>query len=277
MPVTSAVGSVHQGGNSFFGASNAVGYMRISPNGQKLALAQRENQFELYDFNSSTGTVANYQSLTGANNLCYGIEFSPDNSRLYTTMYTDGGGSTSIYQYNLLAGSGTAIQNSRQIIGSVSGLSTTIQAAPNGKLYLSAYNKTYLNAINQPNALGSACSFQENAVALGIKQGQNGLPNFPNAFGSLVTSTVAKLNATTAVYPNPARTQISISLPEDMRMHSVVVSLVNALGQNVLQQTFGAQQHGALIILPVADISKGIYTVQITSAAGKVNKKIVVE
>ncbi|MCB2379191.1 T9SS type A sorting domain-containing protein [Hymenobacter sp. BT635] len=198
-PLASTVGPVHQGGGSFFGAANAVGYMRISPNGSKLALAQRDNGFELYDFDKATGTVSNYLGLSGLSTYYYGIEFSPDNSRLYTTMYSDGGFDSSIYQFNLLAGSAAAIQTSRQLIGSVSGLSVAIQGAPNGKIYLSALNKTYLNSIEQPNAFGSACAFRENTVSLGTRAGQNGLPNFPNAFVANEWT-----GAVSTVYTDPA-------------------------------------------------------------------------
>lgn len=184
-PVISSVGPIHQGGGSFFGAANAVGTMRISPNGAKLALAQRDTQFELYDFNNASGTVSNYKNLFGPSFYYYGVEFSPDNSRLYACMYSDGGSSSSIYQFNLLAGNSAAIANSRQLIGSTSGLSAAIQAAPNGKIYLSALNRASLNSIEKPNELGAACEFRLATVSLGAKSGQNGLPNFPNAFAPL--------------------------------------------------------------------------------------------
>ncbi|MCB2407725.1 T9SS type A sorting domain-containing protein [Hymenobacter lucidus] len=195
-PVVSAVGPVHQGGGSFFGAANAVGYMRISPNGSKLALALRDSQFELYDFNKATGSVSNYIGLLGTSTFYYGVEFSPDNSRLYTSMYADGATSSTIYQYNLLAGSGAAIQNSRQTVGFVNGLAAALQNGPDGKIYVSALNKAYLSSIAQPNALGSACNFREGTVALGAKLSQNGLPNFPNAFAFVANEWTGAVSTT---------------------------------------------------------------------------------
>lgn len=56
-PVTSAVGSIHQGGGSFFGDGNAIGCMKASPDGKHLALAKRDDLTELYDFDNATGQV----------------------------------------------------------------------------------------------------------------------------------------------------------------------------------------------------------------------------
>ncbi|UOQ70370.1 T9SS type A sorting domain-containing protein [Hymenobacter cellulosilyticus] len=274
-PVASIAGPVHQGGGSFFGAANAVGYMRISPNGAKLALAQRDSQFELYDFSNSTGSVSNYMSLQGSNYLRYGIEFSPDNSRLYTTSYSDGGYDTSVDQFNLVAVGASAIQNSRQTIASISGLCVAIQAAPNGKLYLSALNKNYLSSIEQPNLLGNSAGFRTNSVSLGQRVGQNGLPNFPNAVSSVVASTTAQLSAATSLTPNPARAQVTLTLPATMAKQSVEVDFINVLGQIVAHEA--RPSAASPLTFSLAQLAQGVYTVRISSAAGIASKKLVVE
>ncbi|RAK69648.1 T9SS type A sorting domain-containing protein [Hymenobacter edaphi] len=178
-PVVSAAGPVHQGGGSFFGAGNAVGCMRVSPNGQWLALAQRDNQFALHNFDNGTGVVSNYVSL-GHYGYNYGVEFSPNSSRLYCSASPGG----SIGQYNLQAGTPAQIAASRVSIysGDISGL----QRGPDGKIYGAMLFNNALSVINHPDALGAACNLSVGTVGLGGRQSQNGLPNFPNAFPRVV-------------------------------------------------------------------------------------------
>jgi hypothetical protein len=277
-PVVSAVGPVHQGGGSFFGAANAVGYLRISPDGTKLALAQRDAQFEVYNFNSLTGVVSDFVPLTGLEPSNYGVEFSPDNSRLYTTGYS-AYPTTTIYQFNLLAGSGASIQASRTVVGSVSGLCVAVQSGFNGKLYLSALNQPMLSTISLPNALGTACSFQGNTVALGQKLGQNGLPNFPSAFSLpiLASTAAAGLSAKASVFPNPARTDFTLSLPETMRQQAVLVLVTSLQGQEMVRQTLEAPGSVSSLVVPIGGLAKGVYIVRASSAAGSIEKKLVVE
>ncbi|GAA3996923.1 hypothetical protein GCM10022408_04450 [Hymenobacter fastidiosus] len=51
-----------------------------------------------------------------------------------------------------------------------------------GRIYAPVFGKNYLNVIDTPNAPGVAAGFCENGVSLGEGIGQNGLPNYPNAF-----------------------------------------------------------------------------------------------
>lgn len=191
-PVISNVGPIHQGGASFFGAGNAVGCMKASPDGRHLALAQRDSQCELYDFNNSTGGVSNYL-LLAYHDYTYGVEFSPDNSKLYTTYSLAG----EITQYNLLAGSPTAIVNSATVIVSAERLGNLL-LGPDNKIYVASYGNTFLNAIQNPNATGAACNYKRQAVTLAGKQGLNGLPNFANIYPTISYSAYFTSNASCA-------------------------------------------------------------------------------
>ncbi len=277
-PVISTVGPVHTGGGSFFGAANAVGYMRISPLGTHLALAQRDRQFELYSFNNSTGSVSNYVSLPAYGDHYCGIEFSPDNSRLYTSTYVDGGYASTIYQYNLLAGSSTAISNSQQTIANLSGLSVVLQVGPDRKIYIAPFNTPFLHAINSPNSLGTACGLTLNTVSLGQRIAQVGLPNFPNAFASQPLSTASqKLAEQVAVYPNPTQDVVWVRLPATLHKQSSEVAVFDALGQKVLQERLrvSTNEEGTAVKLPA--MPKGIYTLQVTTSAGLTSKKLVIQ
>ena len=77
-PVISAVGIVHTGTINY-----TLGQMKISPDGSNLALATYSNAVnQLFDFDNVTGVVSNPITLT-ATPYDYGVEFSPDGSKLY--------------------------------------------------------------------------------------------------------------------------------------------------------------------------------------------------
>ncbi|MFT3908740.1 MAG: hypothetical protein QM737_04895 [Ferruginibacter sp.] len=68
------------------GSQDKLGYVRVSPNGLKLCIAYTRNSLsQLFDFDNITGILSNPIDLTTS--LLpfgpYGIEFSPDNSKLY--------------------------------------------------------------------------------------------------------------------------------------------------------------------------------------------------
>jgi len=173
-PVLSVTGAVHTG------VAGYIGYLKPSHNGKKLALAIRGlDRFELFDFNSLTGAVSNPISFTGTLIYikAYGVEFSPDNSKLYLS-----GGLTTSYirQINLNAGDSLAIVNSTVQIGSpATQFMGAVQLGPDSKIYGAKYNTINLGVINNPNELGTACNYVDNQVVLLTgTQSQAGLPNF---------------------------------------------------------------------------------------------------
>lgn len=178
-PVASSVGAPQSGGGGNFNANNAVGYLRASADGSHLAMTQRTTVPELFDFNNATGQVSNAIQLNqNAFGAFYGMEFSPDGSRLYG-FTIDGYGIT---QWNLAAGSASAIMASAtRVANSVSSLGA-LAKGPDGKIYVSVYEAGYLAAIPNPNALGAACGYVANAVFLKGATCQYGLPNAPSSF-----------------------------------------------------------------------------------------------
>jgi hypothetical protein len=63
-----------------------VGCMKISPNGKKIGVAFISPGFEILDFDNATGVINNSLFLSSVPNLsasAYGVEFSPDGSKLY--------------------------------------------------------------------------------------------------------------------------------------------------------------------------------------------------
>jgi len=179
-PVVSNVGTIHN--NSVM--QNTYGYLKFSPGGNKIALAiGYQDMFELLDFDDQTGIVSNAIQLP-VNEHVYGVEFSPDNARLYTTHYSN---TTFIYtldQYDLTAGTASAIINSRIPIASVFDPDEmrALQLATDGKIYVAKKNIGFLAVINYPDSLGAACNFVDNAVSLGGNACFLGLPNFITSY-----------------------------------------------------------------------------------------------
>lgn len=158
------------------------GCMSISPDGSKLAMAVSGlgswTGFTLYDFDPATGIVSNSLSLTANMPFCYGVEFSPDGTKLY--------GSQSllpqkrIYQWDLSAGSAAQIVASQYTVFSANtntaSRAGTIKRAINNKLYVATQGVNSLGVINNPNLSGSACNYNDLGQPLS-RTCAMGLPN----------------------------------------------------------------------------------------------------
>jgi gliding motility-associated-like protein len=172
-PVTTDIGAVHGGGGGATSNANSVGYLRASLDGRKVAVGIRDYSFELFDFDPASGRLANAITLKTVYRS-YGVEFSPNSRLLYGTNL-DGRG---LFQYDLQAGSATDIANSGQLIASTSNNVGAVQAGPDGKLYVSIVNSSYLAVIARPDVRGAGCGFREDGVYLNGKTARTGLPNF---------------------------------------------------------------------------------------------------
>ena len=175
-PIISVVGNYMGGFNT-----NAIGDMKISPDGSKLALAIL-GQWEcmLFDFDNETGVVSNPLTVLSftTESAFYGVEFSPDSQKLYTSISQKG-----IFQFNL-NGTPSEIINSKTQIGTLSVFNKTLQLAPDGKIYVAQNSSNYLNIISNPNTLGTACNYLSgtNGIFLNGRRSESGLPPFIQSF-----------------------------------------------------------------------------------------------
>ncbi|GAB2819940.1 PKD domain-containing protein [Ferruginibacter profundus] len=170
--------------------SSFLGYMKASPNGKKIAIAFWNVNVDVSDFDNATGIVSNSISLfqpTDPHYLSYGVEFSPNSSLLYTTVWRDASNALSkneLHQYDITLGSPAAIRASRQIISGLFNpgeIYAALQIAPDGKMYMSQnlsplISPTYISSIDNPNTYGSGCNFTNNAM-------QWSQPNQKSTFG----------------------------------------------------------------------------------------------
>ncbi len=175
-PVISHVGATHSSPNN-----HTHGYMKVSPDGKKLVITNRILQsFELFDFDSNSGIVSNALLFPGDYNYVYGLEFSPDCSKLYVGKYSEG---SRIYQFDLMAGTPQDIFASKYIVGGVSNSHLgALQLAPDHRIYMSKNDNlvgdAYLGVINFPNEPRSDCNYIEDGFYLKGRKCIWGLPNF---------------------------------------------------------------------------------------------------
>lgn len=152
--VISDIGSVHVSSDS----TDMIGNMKFSPDGSKLALAiYGSKKIELFDFDKCSGKLGNVKTYSTPFNH-YGIEFSPDNSKLY---FSFGG----IYQLDLsLPNPVPVLVDNDPSFNNV--YSSALQLAPDNKIYVSKYGLQTLSVINQPNNSGVACNVDNQSVLL---------------------------------------------------------------------------------------------------------------
>jgi gliding motility-associated-like protein len=177
-------------------AEDPRGYLKVSPDGKKLASAtftQYTNfntganfigngDVRLYSFDDSTGIVNNNeQKLINNpqnNGVPYGVEFSPNSTKLYTSTFD--GTTYRLFQFDLTSAN---IASSKTLIHTEIGYRGALQLAPNGKIYatipVNYQNGTQsLDAINAPDEIGIACNFTTNSINLSPGTAMQGLPPF---------------------------------------------------------------------------------------------------
>ncbi len=160
--------------------SYGIGYMKASPDGTKLAVANaKDNTAYLLDFDDATGVISNPVSLRldQGNNSPYGLEFSPDSSKLYLSDWHD-----KVTQFDL------ADNNLETIINTRSNYRSALQLGLDGKIYQTytvgyGSGSQFLSVIEHPNVAGTACSYRYKYVHLpnGMEAHQ-GLPPFIQSY-----------------------------------------------------------------------------------------------
>ncbi len=166
------------------------GYLKLSPDGTKIAIANFTDGLFLYDFNESTGGISNQQfiSLPGANKNPYGLEFSPNSNLLYVHATNEieatGNYSSSLLQFDITS---TDIEASLIELDNRAIYRGALQQGENGKIYrtiTTSYTEgtPYLGVINNPNEIGLAANYLHNEVSLNGKNAMQGLPPFIQSF-----------------------------------------------------------------------------------------------
>lgn len=181
-----------------FEAQDKRGYLKISPNGKKIAIAHmKDKTLILYDFNNATGRIKNPQQLVFPSpaDSPYGVEFSGSGDKLYVHASNDffsknslewnnpDNHISSLYQFDLTQNDEILISNSRVEIDSQNLFRGALQLGPDQKIYRAlsnSYNNgsNYLGVIEFPEKGGLECSYKHNKIDLGTQKSTQGLPPF---------------------------------------------------------------------------------------------------
>jgi len=170
---------ISPGGVSVAGSKfDAIGYLKVSSEGNRLASAIKLlNLVEIGSFDNTTGKVGNLQVIPNVS-TAYGVEFSPDNTKLYATDYFD----RQLYQFDLSSNDINTITNSRVTIFTSTSALSAIQQAPDGKIYVSRDAHGQMGVISDPDQLGLACNYNDIGFDLNGKECYAGLPTFVQSF-----------------------------------------------------------------------------------------------
>ncbi len=165
------------------------GMVCFSPDGNRYALTNTywatDGRIFIYDFDKESGLLypnpkVQYNTL----DHLYGICFSPDNSKLYTSGRTIGSGIGSIRQYDMTSNDvfSTEVSVYHNGIGKHS-----MYLGPDEKIYVAQYNSDYIGVINFPNLKGLDCDFVEEGVYLGGdgRKSSHGLQNILPRYAEL--------------------------------------------------------------------------------------------
>lgn len=178
------------------------GYLRISPDGSKIALVTQGfvNTTDLtetargawyFNFNNATGTVFNPRRIHFPPNLmAYGTAFSSDSSKLYMDLNTVGNGfmgDRTLYQYDLNNPSFTTspitLYTTNPTIPEDNVGRGALQLGPDGIIYYTRKGTIWLSTITNPNRTGIAAGFNLDGIAMAANtRVEEGLPPFYNAF-----------------------------------------------------------------------------------------------
>jgi hypothetical protein len=230
--------------------------MKVSPNGKKLGLANRiypppNDIFELYDFDNSTGMVSNQLVLLSNVEYAYGCEFSPDGTKFYGSL---NGPAKTIIQWDLCAGSNSAIVASNYSINTPTGANNAMQLAVDGKIYIAKADQ-YLAAISHPNIIGIGCVYTNTVFSIAPNYCSWGLPNFLNTH---LRPKAAQFSQSSSCH------NFSFSaLPSIGNTCAFAANTVSALQWNFGDPGSGVANTGSLSTVTHSYSNGGTYTVQL--------------
>jgi gliding motility-associated-like protein len=194
-PVVTNVGAVHGGG--YVDQANAYGYLKISPDGTKLAVAVTgDNLIQLFDFNNGTGVVSASQTYTTTlpGISPYGLEFSSDSKKLYATIFQiTGNGPPANPSYILQFDIDAGLVNPVAVDSTAGTRLSGIQLGPDGRIYIARTinllsKNDSLDVIYNPTRPGTDCNYNllNNApgsrFSLGGRYGIFSMPNLIQSF-----------------------------------------------------------------------------------------------
>ncbi|WP_233635806.1 T9SS type B sorting domain-containing protein [Hymenobacter setariae] len=176
-PIVSVVGSLHSASESPMGYR---GQMKVTPDGQRLAVARysevlgdSSSTVELFNFDTSTGQVtANPQRpyiVDSGEGKYYGVDFSAG-SKLYATVMNP----PKLLQFDI-SGNGPVNKQSIPLKQTTPVNLGSLQAAPDGKIYVARENQPALGFITYPDSVGAKVRYADDSLTLQLSGRRSGL------------------------------------------------------------------------------------------------------
>jgi hypothetical protein len=169
-PIVQNVGNVHaawlEGGEGYYG-NTAIGNMKFSQQGDKLALAYTKGAgfAQVFNFDAETGAITHPITIrTPWDTAYYAVEFSPNGENLYLSTEGTSQQTGNIYQYRLTAFDSASVAQSRHSVAFFlpgSGTASLI-LAPDDKIYVGLNGDFHI--MSNPDGVGNACGFNYNNV-----------------------------------------------------------------------------------------------------------------
>ncbi len=185
IPVVTSIGADH----SFTAPEFAQGYMKLSGDGTKLAVALAEgptgpNYLEVFAWDNTTGRLSNYRQIDltadGANGKVYGVEFAPNGGKLFATVST--GAASQIMEYR---SDTISLMRLLTPIMTAAGELGAIQNGPDGQTYVAVNGSGNLGLINVNGDTATASTYTPSGFPLAAgTTSRLGLPNFAQSFGN---------------------------------------------------------------------------------------------
>lgn len=239
--------------------TTVIGTIEISPNADKVALKIRTSVSHLrhlIDFNNTTGTFSNPQTVgnpTGWNTAC---GFSPNGNLFYDIEKNNN--RDSIYQYDLTASN---IAASKLLVYSrTAKTQLDSRIGPDGKLYFGGdFYSPALDAITSPNTVGAACNFQPSALPLAGMSPGIMLPNelLVAPISPIIPNSVNEYSQKNniSIYPNPTNARLTIKITNSSFSVEDKLQLFSIIGQQLYTAPLNSQQ----TILDLTNYPKGTY------------------
>ncbi|AMJ65267.1 gliding motility-associated C-terminal domain-containing protein [Hymenobacter sp. PAMC 26628] len=178
-PIISVVGSLHAASVAPMGYR---GQMKVTPDGQQLAVARfseavgdSSSSVELFSFDAGTGMVSNPKILDAKEGGYYGVEFSPGRSKLYATVLGAPPRLPQLLQFDISNPGGMAGKQVIPLKQTTPVNLGSLQAAPDGKIYVARENQPALGFITFPDSLGPKARYADDSLTLRLSGRRSGL------------------------------------------------------------------------------------------------------
>lgn len=236
--------------------ANAIGYMKLSPDGTKLAVCHTYlHLVELFDFNAATGLVSNPKIILGDGMHPYGAEFSPSSNALYISAVEE----KKLFRFDLHA---FDVEASKVLVANFTDIPGALQLGPNGKIYMAMAEQDKLSVISNPNAPADSCELQTNAVDLSGRMCFLGLPSFNQSLFDMKINvgTLCSGNATSVEFDVPqALSTVNWNFGDGTTSTELTPSHIYAIGGTYTVTATAATSSGPLTLTKTITItSSGI-------------------